>query len=95
MLKLNVENTGHPGSLNEHNIVRYAMKKTWASVIMVFLWVALLMSGCAQNDKSMFTVQDEHYQQIMERQKAGMELEPQTPVDLTQEMDLSTPALAL
>lgn len=43
--------------------------------------------GCAKTEQSMFTLQDEHYQQIMERQKAGIHSEPQAPVDLTQVMN--------
>jgi len=52
--------------------------------ISVLFWSTVV--GCASKESSMLAEQDEHFQQIMERQKAGMALEPQTPVDLSKEM---------
>jgi Flp pilus assembly protein TadD len=48
--------------------------------------IFLFMTACSAKEKSQFSVQDEHYQQILERQKAGMEAEPQATIDLSQEM---------
>ena len=48
--------------------------------------LVLVSSACSTKEKPMFSVQDEHYQQILERQKAGMEASPALEVDLTEEM---------
>jgi len=48
--------------------------------------IFLFANACSSTQKSEFSVQDEHYKQILERQKAGMDAEPQVPVDLTKEM---------
>ena len=48
--------------------------------------LVLVSSACSTKEKNAFTVEDEHYQQILERQKAGIEATPHVPVDLTQEM---------
>lgn len=72
-------------ALHEPIQMRCTMKK--ASVLLtLFVLVGLSVSGCAKKEQSMFTLQDEHYQQIMERQKAGINPETQAPVDLTQVM---------
>jgi len=46
----------------------------------------LVANACSTKEKPAFSVQDEHYQQILERQKAGIEIEPQVAVDLSKEM---------
>jgi Flp pilus assembly protein TadD len=56
-------------------------------LVTLFVLVGLSATGCAKKEQSMFTLQDEHYQQIMERQKAGIEPESQAPVDLTKVMN--------
>lgn len=48
--------------------------------------VGLTLVGCAGQDKPNFTLQDEHYQQILERQKAGIAPEPKADIDLSKEM---------
>ncbi|HBP88190.1 MAG TPA: tetratricopeptide repeat protein [Nitrospirales bacterium] len=71
---------------NETYQMRYTMMKASLLVTMFVLFV-LGGPGCAKKEQSMFTLQDEHYQQIMERQKAGVNPEVQAPVDLTQVMN--------
>ncbi|MGD9851930.1 MAG: tetratricopeptide repeat protein [Nitrospirales bacterium] len=48
--------------------------------------VGLTLVGCVGQDKPNFTLQDEHYQQILERQKAGIAPEPKADIDLSKEM---------
>jgi len=62
------------------------MMKT-SLLVTLFVLLGLGAAGCSKKESSMFTLQDEHYQQIMERQKAGINPETVAPVDLTQEMD--------
>ncbi|MCA9456216.1 MAG: tetratricopeptide repeat protein [Nitrospira sp.] len=71
--------------VNETFQMRYTMMKA-SLLVSVFIAMNLGAVGCAQKEQSMFTLQDEHYQQIMERQKAGINPESQAPVDLTQVM---------
>jgi len=59
------------------------MRKIWMMSVVSLLLVA---NACSTKEKAAFSIQDEHYQQILERQKAGIEAEPQVPVDLSQEM---------
>jgi Flp pilus assembly protein TadD len=61
------------------------MKASFSLTICVV--VGLGAVGCANKEQSMFTLQDEHYQQILERQKAGINPESQAPVDLTKVMN--------
>jgi Flp pilus assembly protein TadD len=72
-------------AVNETFQVRYTMMKA-SLLVSLFVLFNLGAVGCAQKEQSMFTLQDEHYQQIMERQKAGIIPETQAPVDLTQVM---------
>ena len=73
-------------SIREPYATRYPMMSP--SMILVFLLViGGSLTACANKEKSMFSLQDEHYQQILERQKAGIAPEPKAPVDLTEEMD--------
>ncbi len=67
----------------EQNSVRCGMRIK--SILLGMVLVGSVL-GCGQKEQSMFSVQDEHYQQILERQKAGMEAESQAPIDLSQEM---------
>lgn len=60
------------------------MKASFLVTLFVLFGVSAI--GCAKKEQSMFTLQDEHYQQIMERQKAGINPESQAPVDLTKVM---------
>ena len=55
---------------------------------LLFLIGMLGMSaiGCSKKEQPMFTLQDEHYQQILERQKAGIDPQSQSDVDLSKEM---------
>ncbi len=59
---------------------------TWRPFMVVLVLAIGLSVGCAKKEQHMHTVEDEHYQQILERQKAGMDVEPQAPVDLSKEM---------
>jgi len=59
------------------------MRKIWMMSVVSLLLVA---TACSTKEKLQFSLQDEHYQQILERQKAGIEAEPQVLVDLSQEM---------
>ncbi len=65
--------------------MRWMMKN---SIFLFILLMAVISTsiGCAKKEKQMFSVDDEHYQQILERQNAGIETTPESPVDLTQEM---------
>jgi tetratricopeptide (TPR) repeat protein len=60
--------------------------KIWNYFVVLLIVLVGTGVGCAKKDKSMFTVEDEHYQQILERQKAGMDANTQPQVDLTAEM---------
>ncbi len=60
------------------------MRANQLLVIMGLLGVTLV--GCAGKDKPDFALQDEHYQQILERQKAGIAPEPKADVDLSKDM---------
>ncbi len=73
-------------TVNETNQMRCTMMKA-SLLVTLFVLFGLSATGCAKKESSMYTIQDEHYQQIMERQKAGIDLESQAPVDLTQEMN--------
>jgi Flp pilus assembly protein TadD len=73
-------------ALNETFQIRCRMMQASLLVILCVLF-GLNAVGCAKKEQSMFTLQDEHYQQIMERQKAGINPETHAPVDLTQVMD--------
>ncbi len=57
-----------------------------STILLMFAILGSLMMGCSKNEKPQFTLQDEHYQQILERQKAGINPEPKAAVDLSQEM---------
>ncbi|TFG63598.1 MAG: tetratricopeptide repeat protein, partial [Nitrospirales bacterium] len=59
------------------------MKKIW---MFSLVGVVLVFNACSAKEKPNFSVQDEHYQQILERQKAGMDTKTQPEVDLTAEM---------
>ena len=48
--------------------------------------VGMSAMGCAKKEPHKFTLQDEHYQQILERQKAGFDPQSQSEVDLSKEM---------
>ncbi len=77
---------GVPHSVCEPNEMRNVIMKP--SVLLALLLVlGSGLTACANKEKSMFTVQDEHYQQILERQKAGIQPEPKAPIDLSEEMD--------
>ncbi len=71
--------------LNETTQMRCTMMKT-SLLVALFVLFGLNATGCANKEQSMFTLKDEHYQQIMERQKAGIIPESQPPVDLTKVM---------
>jgi len=73
-------------ALQETFQMRYTMMKA-SLLVTLFVLFSLGAAGCAKKEQSMFTLQDEHYQQIMERQKAGINPESQAPVDLTQVMN--------
>jgi len=76
-----VLNTG-----NETHQMRCTMMKA-SLLVTLFMLFGLSATGCAKKESSMFTLQDEHYQQILERQKAGIDPESQAPVDLTKVMN--------
>ncbi len=59
------------------------MKKIWMCSL---IGLVLVFNACSAKQQPSFTVQDEHYQQILERQKAGMDAKTQPQVDLTAEM---------
>ncbi len=59
------------------------MKKIWMFSLIGLL---LVSNACSSKEKSKFAVQDEHYQQMLERQKAGIDAKTQPQVDLTAEM---------
>ena len=59
------------------------MKKIW---MFSLIGLVLVSNACSAKEKPNFSVQDEHYQQILERQKAGMDAQTQPEVDLTVEM---------
>ncbi|MGE0175385.1 MAG: hypothetical protein AB7T49_21560, partial [Oligoflexales bacterium] len=61
------------------------MKKT-CLLLGVVVGLSINGVGCAKKDQAMFTMQDEHYQQILERQKAGIAPEPKADIDLSKEM---------
>jgi Flp pilus assembly protein TadD len=73
-------------ALNETFQMRYTMMKA-SLLVTLFVLFSMGAAGCAKKEQSMFTLQDEHYQQIMERQKAGINPETQAPVDLTKVMN--------
>ena len=80
------KNNDVPRSICEPNEMRCSiMSPKLFIVLMVILGGSL--TACAEKEKSMFSIQDEHYQQILERQKAGIQPEPKAPVDLSKEMD--------
>ncbi len=72
-------------ALNEPIQMRCTMMKA-SFFLTLFVLFGLSAVGCAKKEQPMFTLQDEHYQQIMERQKAGINPESQAPVDLTKVM---------
>ncbi len=55
-------------------------------LLVTLVSVGLVVTGCSKSEKKMFTVQDEHYQQILERQKAGLAHESEISNDLTKEL---------
>ena len=59
------------------------MKKIW---MFSFIGLCIVSSACSTKEKSQFSLQDEHYQQILEQQKAGMDTQTQPQIDLTTEM---------
>ncbi len=62
------------------------MNKIWMfSLIGLFL----VSNACGTKEQSNFSVQDEHYQQILDRQKAGVDTKVQPEIDLTAEMTRS------
>ncbi len=61
------------------------MKKV-SSLCVVLLIIGVTFVGCSKKEKPMFTLEDEHYQQILEKQKAGIDPAPKAPVDLSKEM---------
>ena len=68
----------------------YEMRCSIMNPSLLILLIVILGGGltaCAEKEKSMFSIQDEHYQQILERQKAGIQPEPKAPTDLSKEMD--------
>jgi len=73
-------------TLDEPIQMRCTMMKV-SVLLTLFVLFSLSATGCAKKEQSMFTLQDEHYQQIMERQKAGINPESQAPVDLTKVMN--------
>jgi len=72
-------------SLMEFNPMRCMTMKA-STVLLIMAVLGSLMMGCSKNEKSHFTLQDEHYQQILERQKAGISPEPKAFVDLSEEI---------
>lgn len=54
-----------------------------SSILLTMAVLGSLMMGCSKSDKPQFTLQDEHYQQIFERQKAGITPEPKGSGDLS------------
>ncbi|MCZ6800680.1 MAG: tetratricopeptide repeat protein [Nitrospirae bacterium] len=62
--------------------------KIWNYVVFLLIVLVSAGVGCAKQEKAMFTVQDEHYQQILERQKAGMDANTHPQIDLTAEMTI-------
>ncbi len=73
-------------ALNETIQMRCTMMKA-SLLVTLFVLFGLSAAGCGKKEQSMFTLQDEHYQQIMDRQKAGINPESQAPVDLTKVMN--------
>ena len=67
------------------NLMR-CMTMNASAILLMMAVLGSLMMGCSKNEKPEFTLQDEHYQQILERQKAGIDPEPKRSVDLSQEM---------
>ena len=55
-------------------------------LLVALVSVGIVVTGCSKSEKKMFTVQDEHYQQILERQKAGLAPESEISNDLTKEL---------
>ena len=56
------------------------MKKIWLFSLISLL---LVSNACSTNEKPKFALQDEHYQQILERQKASMDSKPQPQINLS------------
>ena len=54
-----------------------------SAILLMMAVLGSLMMGCSKNEKPEFTLQDEHYQQILERQKAGITPEPNGSGDLS------------
>jgi len=67
--------------------VRLQMK-IWNYLVVLLMLLVSTGVGCAKKENAMFAVQDEHYQQILERQKAGMDAATQPQVDLTAELTI-------
>jgi Flp pilus assembly protein TadD len=61
------------------------MKKIWMFSLICLL---VVFNACSAKVQPMFTLEDEHYQQILERQKAGMDANIQPEVDLTAMMSI-------
>ena len=79
------EPTNREGYGTVDKSVRLQMK-IWNYFVVLLIVLVSTGVGCAKKETSMFTVEDEHYQQILERQKAGMDASTQPQVDLTAEM---------
>jgi superkiller protein 3 len=59
------------------------MKKIWMFSLIGLL---LVSNACSTKEKPQFSLQDEHYEQILERQKAGIDTKTHPQIDLTTEM---------
>lgn len=67
------------------NLKRYLTMN--ASIVGLTTMIVLSgMVGCASKEKPMFTLTDEHYQQILEKQKAGIDPQPDVQTDLSQDL---------
>ena len=85
---LNDQKDGEPGpslTLQFINPKRWKMMRAIQLLVIMGL-LGITLAGCAGKDKPDFTLQDEHYQQILERQKAGIAPEPKADIDLSKEM---------
>ncbi len=72
-------------SLQFINPKRWKMMRANQLLVIIGL-LGITLVGCAGKDKPDFALQDEHYQQILERQKAGIAPEPKADIDLSKEM---------
>ena len=81
------EPTNREGYGTVDKSVRLQMKICNYLVVLLIVVVGTGV-GCAKKENSRFTVEDEHYQQILERQKAGVDAATQPQIDLTAEMTI-------